>query len=343
MPTGHTHAMSGAVAYLALSGTAAATAVPWAYIPAPPSTVAAAASLFAGAAVCAGAAVLPDIDCAHSTMARSLGFITEAFALLLTKVLGVKHRHGTHSWVGVGVFTLIAWALGVFRDGMPGLLHGSAERGVMIGDRILLVLMLTVLLAAMLCIFRVKGHLGDLAALALALVMARTGWGLGLVPAAVAVGTITHIAGDSLTKEGCPWLWPFTDRHFWLPFGLAWPRFLRFTTDHWFERYALTGGLSLALAWLTLIRLGATALPGAGLVSAGALLPPRMIDPGRDCPTCGVLDVAPGERCGGCGRHCGHDRGCRAARAAGTGLAGRFAHGTGPEPKNWRTIAEDAT
>lgn len=35
-----------------------------------------------------------------------------------------------------------------------------------------------------------------------------------LVPA-VALGWLTHIATDSMTRSGCPWLWP-SERRFWL-------------------------------------------------------------------------------------------------------------------------------
>ncbi len=64
-------------------------------------------------------ALAPDIDQCGSTSARSLGFVTEALAWVIRKVSG-GHRHGTHSLVGVGTFTAVAWLACLFRDTWPG-------------------------------------------------------------------------------------------------------------------------------------------------------------------------------------------------------------------------------
>lgn len=261
MCTGKTHDRMSTAAYLAVTGSPA-TAEYAAHIPVmvlPGTGAGQLLSLATGMILCSGAGVTPDIDCANSTVARSLGFITRLFALLLTKVCGVKHRHGTHSLLGIGVFTAVAWALAYARNGIP------PAPWVAWPDRVLLTLILTVILSSALCVIKIPairarglwavgipGDTGDLVALAGAAAMVATGWGLVLLPAAVAIGCATHIAGDMLTDQGCPLLWPLTSRHYFL----TWPACLRFTTGHWVERVPVTAAVLTVTVWLLLSRLG---------------------------------------------------------------------------------------
>src|SRR5262245_16859969 len=99
MCLGHTHALSGAVA-----GAAAGEYV--LHLPVP--------GILILTGLTAGAAVLPDLDHPDSTLAHAFGPLTRLFAWLVGKVAG-GHRHGTHSLLGVAVFTAIAWLAVVFR------------------------------------------------------------------------------------------------------------------------------------------------------------------------------------------------------------------------------------
>lgn len=167
------------------------------------------------------AAVLPDVDHPNSTLAHSFGFLTKFIAEIIGKVSG-GHRHGTHSLVGVAVFTALAWAGVRYRHDWAG--------------RIGLGMLLAIVLASGLVALRVgkgrrwhgllRGHRSDALAIAAALAMTITGAGLGLVAFAMGLGCATHIfAGDSFTEQGCPWFWPVSQYHFkW------WPRPLAFTT-----------------------------------------------------------------------------------------------------------------
>jgi membrane-bound metal-dependent hydrolase YbcI (DUF457 family) len=177
----------------------------------------------------AGFATIPDLDTAHSCASRSLGFLSATFALAVAKVSG-GHRHGSHSLVGVAVFTALAWLACHYR-------HDPAGRWA-------LALFLALALAAGLRALRIGGHFADLAAIAGAGFIAWTGWELALVPLACALGCLTHLAGDSLTVQGVPLAWPVTMRHFGLP------RPLSFTTGTWRETWVITPALFGALGLL---------------------------------------------------------------------------------------------
>jgi len=101
---GYTHALSGLAA-----GAAAGEYVK--HLP-----VASTATL---AVLAAGFATVPDLDQCHSTAARSLGFLSHGFAWVVQKVSG-GHRHGSHSALGVAVFTVLAWAACHYRATVPG-------------------------------------------------------------------------------------------------------------------------------------------------------------------------------------------------------------------------------
>ena len=211
---GHTHALSGLVA-----GTAAGLVLH--------AGTSGTADL---AVLAAGFAVVPDLDKCGATVSRSYGFLTEMFAWVIGRVSG-GHRHGTHSIVGVGVFTGLAWLACTFdRD-----IAGRAGLGVI----------LAIGFASGLRALRLAGHLADVLAIAGAVAVCWTGWHLALIPVAAAAGTAIHILGDMLTVEGCPLAWPLSDRHMRiLPYPLA------FTTGTWREHFVVTPLLFVALVWL---------------------------------------------------------------------------------------------
>jgi membrane-bound metal-dependent hydrolase YbcI (DUF457 family) len=217
---GREHALSGAVTGLAAGEFA---------LHLPPAPLAALAGLTAAFAT------LPDLDTARSCAARSLGFLSGAFAWLVEKASG-GHRHGTHSLLGAGVFTAGAWAACHYRASMPA--------------RVALGLFLALALAAGLRALHARGHLADAAALAAAAVIAAAGRDLQAVWLACGLGCLTHIAGDMLTTEGCPLAWPLTLRHYRLL-----PAPLDFTTGTWRETrvvFPLLLASLGALAWLAL-------------------------------------------------------------------------------------------
>ena len=215
MCLGHTHALSGAV-----TGTAAGEFI----LHLPPLQTAALAGFTAAFAT------LPDLDQCGSSVARSLGFLSEGFAWIVHKISG-GHRHATHSILGVAVFTALAWLCCAFRHTPAG--HWA------------LALLLALAFAAGLRALRLGGHLGDLLALGAAFAVGWEGWSLALIPAACALGCLTHIAGDMLTVQGCPLAWPVSTRHFGLP------RPVGFTTGTWRENLVVAPALMLALGWLS--------------------------------------------------------------------------------------------
>jgi membrane-bound metal-dependent hydrolase YbcI (DUF457 family) len=178
----------------------------------------------------AGFAVVPDIDKCGATVSRSFGFLTESFAWLVGRISG-GHRHGTHSLIGIGVFTGLTFLACKYRADWPG--------------RVGLMLLLAIGFAAGLRALRIGGHFADALALAAAAYICWKGWNLTLIPIAAAAGTATHIVGDMLTIEGCPLLWPFTLAHFKIL-----PRPFSFRTGTWREHVVLVPVLFVVLAWL---------------------------------------------------------------------------------------------
>lgn len=212
---GHSHALSGAV-----TGAAAGLYVLHLH---PAGT----AEL---AGFTAAYATLPDLDQCGSTVARSLGFLSEGFAWIVHKISG-GHRHGTHSIVGTAVFTALTALCCALR-------HYPAAHWA-------LALLLALAFAAGLRALRIGGHFADLLALGAAFAVGWEGYGLALIPLACGLGCLTHIAGDMLTVQGVPLAWPVSARHFGLP------RPVGFTTGTWRENLVVAPALLLALGWLS--------------------------------------------------------------------------------------------
>jgi membrane-bound metal-dependent hydrolase YbcI (DUF457 family) len=215
MCLGHTHALSGLVA-----GTAVGLYVT--HLPGPQLM------LFAG--LTAGAAVLPDIDHPDSTMAHAFGFLTRAVAWLVGTISG-GHRHLTHAVLGWAGLTVAA-ELAVEHRHRP---LGAVALG----------LFLALIIAGALYALTVRGHGADVLAIAGTVAMMVTGTGLALVATAVGVGCATHVAGDLLTEEGCPLIFPVSRYRFRL---LPWP--LAFTTGTWPELWVLNPALAGGLGFL---------------------------------------------------------------------------------------------
>jgi len=99
---GKSHLLVGAAGYLTI-GQTALVAIGHGHLG--PGEIA------AGTVVCAGAAMLPDIDHPGATVSRSLGPVTWTISRFVSRVAG-GHRKGTHSIpFAVGLTILLAWAL----------------------------------------------------------------------------------------------------------------------------------------------------------------------------------------------------------------------------------------
>jgi membrane-bound metal-dependent hydrolase YbcI (DUF457 family) len=232
---GRDHALSGAFAFAALGPTLHVTG----------------SHLAAGVLLTAGAGVLPDIDHPDSTIARSFGFLTRAFAWLVARISG-GHRHGTHSLAGITLFSLGALAAGSYQLSGARVAGHAAFSWHMVPAGIYLALLYSAGLRAL----RIGGHHGDVLGIGGAVITCYTGWdlfrvGVGhwhvpLLALATALGCAAHIAGDELTHGGCPIFWPFSEHEFHLL-----PRPLQITTakigENWIVFPLLTGALVLAV------------------------------------------------------------------------------------------------
>lgn len=256
MMGGH-HAACGAAAWVAVCSTA-----PFALGLHPVSGV----GVVTGTLVCAGAALLPDADHHDATIAHALPPVSEWVARGVGAVSG-GHRHGTHSVLGVAVFTALAWLAG--QVSVETTRFGTVEVGAGV---------VTVLLAsfALDALKLTRGVLTPwLVSLAMAVFIALASpeeW--NWLPVAVGLGTAVHLLGDLLTTGGVPLLWPLRVKS---------PRWVRRTPvlrDVWRPggNFALPilGNAGSWREWLVCIPISAYALAGVGwalLSMAGVTLP----------------------------------------------------------------------
>lgn len=245
---GRSHALSGWVAGLAVAPMVGLTTM---------------AEIVPFAAATAGYALVPDLDHPGASASRLLGPLTglvsravRAFSsILYAATKGPrdedstgKHRHASHT---LAAALLLGWlAAGAGASGGQWAVFGVALFGLILAADVLGDWLLFVVAAA--AFWTVSGsHLpGADAAVALQGGFDQIGSWIG---AAVAVGMFVHCLGDSLTRSGCPWLWPLPIRgETW--FEIRPPRGLRFSTDSWIERLIIAPILLVA---------GVLLLPGA--------------------------------------------------------------------------------
>ncbi|MET8312013.1 metal-dependent hydrolase [Micromonospora sp. NPDC005173] len=257
---GKSHALSGAVAWLAVCAGAEQAAAAGLGVPDP-----GAAAVVVGAATAAGYALLPDIDHPQSTIARALGPITGALAWASSRGAAALRRAGcahcadgpdrgghravTHTAVFAAVLgavlAVIGWhfgapaglavaAVGIWLASYPALRSGTRAK---VGDMLLPGSFRRLGRGA----HRFAATLGSLLLTLLglicveALVPGASWWWAG---AAAGVGTFTHSLGDALTRSGSPLWWPLRIR------GCRWrsvgsPRAVRFTTGGVGEKVAV--------------------------------------------------------------------------------------------------------
>jgi membrane-bound metal-dependent hydrolase YbcI (DUF457 family) len=249
MVMGPTHAVSGALVWLAGAGLTESV------LGRPQSST----ELAVYTAVCAGSALLPDLDCSGkvtanrggATVARTFGVVSlfvaecvEKFSLGVYLVTRTRkdgkrtngHRTLTHTWVFAGLLgygvTLLAARYG--KPAVVGVLFltvGLAVRGLMADWARRSGWLLTTLVSV--------------SATFLALQVLPAGLDYPLLGAAVAAGCLVHTVGDMITTAGCPVLWPVpVGRRLWFEFSLPDPIAVR--AGGAFERGALMPLLSLA-------------------------------------------------------------------------------------------------
>lgn len=236
---GHSHALSGAVIWLAAApalagipalGGPAAGAAPLMWNALTP------AELVAGAVICAGAAMLPDLDHPSATLAQTFGPVTWVLSKAVNW-LGGGHRGATHSLLfslgaGYGAH-LLAQHSPLGQDIAVVLLIGLALRALGFGipGRTLTSALVNIGLTA-----------------ALFVIFHSLGVGYAWLGLAVGIGCLAHVVGDCLTEKGCPVLWPL--QHRWLlPYKIG------FKTGRKFETKILAPILSAAVFALLVVRI----------------------------------------------------------------------------------------
>ena len=238
---GPAHSLSGAAAWLGVGAAAAALdhPMPWPV-------------LLAGALVCSGAALAPDLDHKSATISRAFGPLSRGLCGVIDKLSesvynstrgsGERRRSGghrtlTHTW---------PWALF-----LGALFSGLA----VLGGRwaVLVILFIHMVLAVEGLLWRAARVssdvlvwlLGATSAWSLAGVLDQPGNGsnwlftdpgleylwLGLP---IVLGALVHNIGDAITISGCPIMWPVTIKgKRWYPLGT--PEFMRFRAGAWVE------------------------------------------------------------------------------------------------------------
>jgi hypothetical protein len=213
---GITHATSGAAAWVAITGTMPIIGL--GVYPLDPVGV------LAGAAVAAGAALLPDADHHSATISHSVPILGRLVTGTVETLSG-GHRRGAHSAIAVVVVAAAAWALTLLTFATDD--RGSIAVGAGVGT-------------AVLTCFGIKARdyvrtwaaawfLGALLGLFIVVVAPeQVAW----FPLAVTIGFAAHLGGDFLTTGGIPGLlWPWAPRpperfrpvpvlnRMWLPSG----------------------------------------------------------------------------------------------------------------------------
>lgn len=160
------------------------------------------AGVLAGALVCAGAALLPDADHRQASIAQSLPPVSNLMCAGIGRVAG-GHRNGTHSLLGIAVFTVIAYALGVWEVHSPR--WGTVFPGAGLSAVLLIALALKALKFIPDAMRKLPWVVSIPAGAFVALFAPEEQYWFVL---AVLLGTVTHIVGDLLTVGGCNLLWP---------------------------------------------------------------------------------------------------------------------------------------
>ncbi|AXI78812.1 metal-dependent hydrolase [Peterkaempfera bronchialis] len=191
---GHSHAVSGAMLYAASAPFLPPLLLD---IHLQPSDI------LMGTVLCAGAALLPDLDHHDGTIANFLGPLSKLLCRLVAWISG-GHRHATHSFLFVALMSAGTWA-------------GISYAGRWFTLGMTFFLLALAIRALHLC---PPGHgtsawitVVGLAALGTAGIDRWMPNAPGWLPYAVGLGCLAHLLGDCLTKQGAPLFWPHRQRY----------------------------------------------------------------------------------------------------------------------------------
>ncbi|MFI6816219.1 metal-dependent hydrolase [Nonomuraea sp. NPDC050328] len=237
---GHSHAMTGAIGWLALAPALAALPLlneSSRFIESGiMATALTPAELIAGALICAGAAMLPDLDHPSATIAQTFGPVTWLLSKIVNWVAG-GHRGMTHSFAfAVGMGFGAHWLANTYpigRDILVVLMVGLALRAIGIGipgNKLGSAMVNVGLTAGIYVVFRSLDV------------------GYAWMGLAIGLGCLMHVIGDCMTEKGCPVLWPLGAR-----FVLPWK--IGIKTGKKFETKVLAPVLSVAIVGLLFVRL----------------------------------------------------------------------------------------
>ena len=200
------------------------------------------------AAIALGAGTEPDVDQPGSCIARAFGPITEALAWTMRRLSG-GHREGTHTAAGNAISAGLAAIAIALESWHPHVHVHGVTVSVPVGWT-LLGTYLALLFAAGMGAVRWPRRTSRRWAVAVgaAAAVAVTGWDAAGIAWAIFIGAAIHCAGDALTKDGDPWLMPFTSHRFHLL-----PPRLRITTGHAVECCLVFPAACAALAWMAFL------------------------------------------------------------------------------------------
>lgn len=230
-----------------------------------------AAEVLPFAAATAGYALLPDLDHPGARASRLLGPVTwllsravrAGSAVLYAATKGPRdedcsgsHRHASHTLAAALLLGGLAGCAGSW--GGRWAVLAVAVLGLVLAADVLGDWVLAVVAAAAVWWVTDRWLPGTSGAAALQAGLDEVGRWIGV---AVALGMFVHCLGDSLTRAGCPWLWPIPIR------GETWyelrpPRALRFRTGGQAERFLVAPALLVAAVLL---------VPGAGQIAQEVL------------------------------------------------------------------------
>ncbi|QBI53726.1 metal-dependent hydrolase [Streptomonospora litoralis] len=187
--------------------------------------------IVAGSLVCAGAALIPDLDAKSSTITQTYGVVTRGLSAAFNWIFG-GHRNGTHSLLFALLMGGLTQALALWSELAVQifvfLLLGIAFNGLGLGND--------------------KNRLASevinaMGTAAVTLALYASGVNYAWIGVAVAFGCLLHFAGDMATELGVPLLWPASKYRFGRNIG--------FTTDGKVERNIVTPGLTIAILLLS--------------------------------------------------------------------------------------------
>ncbi|GAA3233206.1 metal-dependent hydrolase [Pseudonocardia petroleophila] len=270
---GVSHATSGAVLGLAVAG----------YVPLALGVEPSAGSVLTFAAVCAGAALLPDLDHPSSTATKHFTAASFLASQVVRPLSGLVYRltrarrdtgKGTHRGLTHTVLGAVLLGLGI------NLASAAWGTPVLLGT---LFVCLALAIKGLDAIVPGPPSLVVAAGLTFAVqvyVPGGTAGTAGWLGTAVTLGMVVHSVGDAVTESGAPLLWPLPIRQRrWYPVGS--PRAMRFRTGGKVEAWLVAPGLTVAAFVLV-----ALVVPGVApvlldlrdrveqLISAAAMMTP---------------------------------------------------------------------